>query len=253
MLAVTRKQKIKEIILEKKSATVAELVETFSVTDETIRRDLKALEQEGVLMRSYGGAFIQSGVENQVDVNIRATVYVKEKTQIANQCKNLIFNGDTIFLDNSTTALHVAKAVADMRLTVLTNSLSIANHLKNHSNIRLILIGGTYSLSEDAFYGLIACKSLEEYYVDKAFLSCRSLSIENGITESSDFWAQLRHTAISRSKSCYIVADFSKFDQTSFVRIASFDAVDGIITDKPLREEWHTEMAKVNCSVMDTP
>ena len=66
MLSVTRKQKIKELILEKKSATVAELSKMFNVTDETIRRDLSSLEKEGVLLRSYGGAFIQTGVDNRL-------------------------------------------------------------------------------------------------------------------------------------------------------------------------------------------
>lgn len=71
MLAAERKQRIREIILEKKSASVAALAKLFSVTDETIRRDLKYLEKEGVLIRTYGGAFIQSGVENLVDAEIR--------------------------------------------------------------------------------------------------------------------------------------------------------------------------------------
>jgi DeoR/GlpR family transcriptional regulator of sugar metabolism len=87
MLSAARKQRIKELILERKSATVAELVKMFNVTDETIRRDLSCLEKEGVLLRSYGGAFIQTGVENQIDSNIRSTVYVDNKTLIAQNAK----------------------------------------------------------------------------------------------------------------------------------------------------------------------
>lgn len=251
MLAISRKQKIKEIILEKKSATVAELAVTFSVTDETIRRDLKALEQEGVLLRSYGGAFIQTGVENLVDSDIRTTVYVENKMKIANQCRKMINNGDAIYLDNSTTAYYIARAIQDMRITIVTNNLKIINFLSETKNIHLLGIGGSFSVSEQAFYGIMAIKALEEYYFDKAFLSCRSLSIENGITESNDLWAQMRQTSIERSKESYIVADFSKFDQTSFMRICGFEQIKAIITDKPLSEEWHRTMAQYNCSVID--
>lgn len=81
MLAAERKQRIREIILEKKSASVAALAKLFSVTDETIRRDLKCLEKEGVLIRTYGGAFIQSGVENLVDAEIRKNAYKQEKEE----------------------------------------------------------------------------------------------------------------------------------------------------------------------------
>ena len=79
MLAVTRKSEIKDIVLEKKSVTVTELAKIFSVTEETIRRDLKQLESEGFLTRTYGGAFIQDGVENNIDLSIRETAYLKNK------------------------------------------------------------------------------------------------------------------------------------------------------------------------------
>ena len=79
MLPVTRRQKIKEYVQEKKSATVLALAAMYSVTDETIRRDLKALEKEGALMRTYGGAFLQTGVENLVEADLRAGIYVDNK------------------------------------------------------------------------------------------------------------------------------------------------------------------------------
>lgn len=251
MLAVTRKQRIKEIILEKKSATVSELAQIFTVTDETIRRDLKALEQEGVLLRSYGGAFIQTGVENLVDIDIRTTVYVESKMKIAKQCAKMIHNGDAVYFDNSTTAYYIASEVKDMRITLVTNNLKIINMLSENKNIHLIVIGGTFSVTEQAFHGIMAKKALEEYFVDKAFLSCRSLSIENGITEANDLWAQMRQTAIERSKESYIVADFSKFDQTSFMCICGYERIKAIITDKPLSEKWHKAMAEYGCVIID--
>ena len=144
MLAVTRKTKIKEIILERKSITVLELAKRFSVTEETIRRDFKQLEDEGFLTRTYGGAFIQDGVANNIDLTIRETAYTENKQNIAEKCQNIINNGDSIFLDSSTTALQIAKAIKNMRLTVSSNSLLIINELCEKENIHLVTLGGTY-------------------------------------------------------------------------------------------------------------
>lgn len=246
MLAVTRKARIKEIILEKKNITVLELSKLFSVTEETIRRDFKQLEDEGFLTRTYGGAFIQYGVGNNVDLTIRETAYIENKQNIAHKCRKLINNGDSIFLDSSTTAYQIAKAVKNMRLTVASNSLLIINELCEKDNIHLVALGGTYLPEDKAFYGSITLKNLEQYYFDKVFMSCRSLSMEHGITDSHEPTASIRQSLIKRSQKIYIVADFSKFDSTSFLKISDFAPVTGLITDKPLSREWQDFLSEQN-------
>ena len=123
MLAVARKTQIKDILLEKKSVTVVELSKRFSVTEETIRKDLQQLENEGFLSRTYGGAFIQDGALNDIDLTLRETAYVESKEAIADKCAELIHHGDSVFLDASTTATFLAKRIRNMRLTIVTNSL----------------------------------------------------------------------------------------------------------------------------------
>ena len=90
-------------------------------------------------------------------------------------------------------------------------------------------------------------------HVDKAFFSCRTLSIENGVTESNDRWAQIRYTAIERSREHYLVADHTKFDRTSFVHICSYDRLTALITDTPLSEAWHEALESQGCQVIDQP
>lgn len=238
MLAVTRKAKIKDIILEKKSVTVTELSQEFTVTEETIRRDLKQLEDEGFLTRTYGGAFIQDGVENEVNLAIRETAYLDSKELIGRKCSEIIHNGDSIFLDSSTTSLQVAKSIMDMRVTVLTNSLLVINQLTDCDNIRLISIGGAYSPRSKSFMGKSTLSGLQEYYVDKTFMSCRSLCIEHGITDSTEQLAEVRQKLLERSNKVYLIADYSKFDKTSFIHICNFDKLTGIVTDKELNNEW---------------
>lgn len=252
MLAVTRKSKIKDLILEKKSVTVTDLANKFSVTEETVRRDLKQLESEGFLTRTYGGAFIQDGVENTVDLSIRETTFIRSKQAIATCCRKLIHNGDSIFLDSSTTALAIAKAVSDMRLTIVTNSLMIINELCDCANIHLVCIGGNYTPSDKAFNGHITQMNLETFFLDKAFMSCRSLSIEHGVTDSLEHVAAVRKALVGRSEEIYLVADFSKFDKTSFIYITDFDEITGIITDRKLDSNWINFLKSHNVTVYET-
>lgn len=251
MLAAERRSAIRELVQRQKSASVSELAERFSVTDETIRRDLRVLESEGILTRTYGGAFVQSGVENLLAAELRKTLYVEEKKLIASRCRSLINEGDTIFLDNSTTCFHIAEAISEMNVTVVTNNLAIVNLFSRSDNIRLVCIGGELSIPEQAFHGSIALKMISEYFFDKAFISCRTLSIENGVTESTDQWAQLRHLVIEHSDEHYLAADHTKFGRTSFVRISGFDKITAIITDRPLEPDWHAVAERVGCAIID--
>ncbi len=240
MLALTRKNQIHEIILEQKSVTVSELAKKFSVTEETIRRDLKALEEAGVLTRTYGGAYIQNGVVNEIQLSIRETALVPNKQTIAKRCAGFIHNGDTIALDASTTAFHICDEIKNKRLTVLTDSLHIVNMLAEYGNIRLICTGGNYQDTYSSFMGDTAKQTICSYFVDKAFVSCRSVDMEHGATDSSEEIAAIRKLYIERANQVYLIADHTKFNKVSFVGLCGFDGITAVVSDEPLPDEWHT-------------
>lgn len=222
---------------------VSDLSSLFSVTEETIRRDLKFLEEEGVLIRTYGGAYIQDGVENEISHKLRETIYVDSKQAIAAKSKSIISNGDSIFLDCSTTCLFIAMAVQEMRLTIATNSLKITNVLSERENIRLITIGGRFAKQNDGFFGLPAVKTLSQFTFDKAFISCRSLSIQNGVNDSMEDLAQLRQSVLRHANQVVLVADYSKFNKSSFINICALKDINCLITDRPLSDEWHSTLS----------
>lgn len=251
MLAVTRKSKIKELVLEKKSVTVSELAKLFSITEETIRRDLKTLEDEGILIRTYGGAYIQDGVQNDIDVNIRETIYINSKQKIAEKCATLVNHGDSIFLDASTTSLFIATKIRDKRVTVITNSLKVANTLADAESVHLILIGGMFSPPSMSFLGRNAEINIKTYFVDKAFISCRSVSMEHGITDSNEQQAEIRHIAMNRANKVYLVVDYTKLNKTSFATISSLDEIDAIIIDKYLDSDWHSYLSDRKVEVIE--
>lgn len=252
MLPIERRNTIKNIMNEKKSVTVSELSQFFNVTEETIRRDLNILEKEGVLIRTYGGAFIQEGTLNQIDYSLREANHVESKKNIAAKCIEFVQNGDSVFLDSSTTAAYIAKALCKMKLTVLTDSLKIMNMLSGCENIKLIGTGGELSQRSMSFIGPGAIHSINQYYVDVAFISCRSISLENHITDSNEYLAQVRQHIIDRSNKTFVVADYSKFGRTSFYHICHFHKIHAIVTDKILDQDWHATLGKYNVKVYDS-
>ena len=153
MLAIARRNAIKEQLQEHKSVTITDLAARLNVTKETIRRDLRAMEEDGELIRTHGGAYILEGVQNDIDISTRQILKTAEKQQIAQKCDALIQPGDFIFLDGSTTAWFIARKIADRKLTVVTNSLEIANILSTSKTVHLVLIGGVFHSSSKSFGG----------------------------------------------------------------------------------------------------
>ncbi|MFO1445642.1 DeoR/GlpR transcriptional regulator [Bacillus sp. Bva_UNVM-123] len=251
MLPIARKNTIKELITEKKSVTVAELTKLFKVTEETIRRDLKQLEEEGILTRTYGGAFISEGVQNDVNVNLREHIHVEGKRKIAAKCNSMIKNGDSIFLDASTTSLVIASMLEEKKLTVVTNSIKVVNTLIEKQNINIVVIGGTLSPSSLSNVGRSAEYTMKHYYFDTAFISCRSVSMQHGITDSNEQQAGIRKLAADHANSVYLIADYTKFDKTSFSRICEFDKINNIVVDRSLSTDWKQFLKEQNINLYE--
>lgn len=251
MLPIARRNKIKEIISEKKSVTVSELAKAFKVTEETIRKDLQQLEEEGFLTRTYGGAYISDGVENDVDINLREHIHVEGKEKIAQMCLKYINSGDSIFLDASTTSLHIASNLRDKRLTVTTNSIKIMDVLSKNPNVKLIVIGGRIEHPSLSALGRNAESNMHNYFFDAAFISCRALSMPHGITDSNEQQAEIRKIALEHSNHTYLVADYTKFDRTAFTKICDFTKINTCVVDKQLSPEWRNFLESYNINLIE--
>ncbi len=238
MLAIARKNEIREQLLEKKSVRISDLAEQLNVTKETIRRDLHEMEQNEELIRTHGGAYILDGVHNDLDTHLRQVTKVPEKELIAQKCAAIIKTGDYLFLDGSTTCWFIARRLIHRKLAVLTNSLEIANILSASSTITLHVIGGEFSPDDQNFVGDNSVRSMERYYVDKAFISCRSVDLKRGITDTNDANARLHETVLAHAEKKYLAVDHSKLDKVSFSYIAPITDLTGIIMDQEFSDSW---------------
>ncbi|WP_042224871.1 DeoR/GlpR family DNA-binding transcription regulator [Oceanobacillus manasiensis] len=236
MLIAERQQKIVDLVNERKSIRVTELSKLFSVTEETIRRDLEKLEADRKLSRSHGGAFSMNRDDMELPYTEREGTNVKEKKEIANEAVKQVLEGDTVILDASTTAWYMARALPNKRVTVLTNSIKVAMELSKKKEITVISTGGTLLPESLSFVGPLAESALDTYHVTKAFISCKGLHFERGLSETDEQQARVKQKMIDSAEMTYIMIDYSKFGKQAFSRVSGLDDVQHIITDSKVDE-----------------
>ena len=250
MLALERRNLILEKLQTEKRVVVSELSQLYDVSEETIRRDLDKLEKEGFATKSYGGAVINEDVSIDLPFNVRKNQNVVGKQKMAEIAASLVQDGDHLFLDASTTAVFIAKALKEKeRLTLITNSIEILIELSDVSGWNIISTGGTMKEGYLAFLGSGAEKMIRSFYVDKVFFSCKALDHELGIMESQEPFGSTKAAMISSGRKKILVVDSTKFDQTAFSIAGKLKDVDIVVTDQCPDKKWldHFEKLGIGC------
>lgn len=213
---------------------INELALELKVSEITIRRDLVALEKEGLLRRVHGGAVNSRGRSYEPPLSLRSEQNRKAKQMIAQRAAELIDEGDCVAIDVGSTTSEVARHLVNRHnLTIITPSLSIACLLANQIGIRLILPGGIVRQGEASMIGEIAQKTFESFYVDKLILGVGGIDINAGLTEYNWDDAMVKKAMIKSAKRILVVADASKFNTVAFASVAKLSEIHQLITDQP--------------------
>ena len=253
MMTAQRREELKKVLLEQKSASVQEMSDRFDVSGQTIRRDFEALEKEGFLLRSYGGAMVKDRKAVVVPNTVKSELLVNIKHRIAREAARFLCPNDCIFIDHSTTALALCDEIVGLPLTVVTNSFRVVERLSSNTSVRLISAGGVYHSEFDGFFGSETVEYLQKHCVDKAFLSCRSLDLRRGLSDSDEIVASVRRTVIENADSVYLLADHTKFGKSGFITICEPSALKCVITDQPLEPDWTRLFADNGVQIIDCP
>lgn len=239
MFGIERRNKIMSIIYEKRSILVQEAAASFGVTEETIRRDLKELENQGLLSRTYGGAILSDDTRTEAPLEIREGINITGKDAIGRFAAGLVNDGDTILLDASTSSLHVAKHIKNKKgLTVITNAERIILELSGCSGMTLISTGGIFRSSSLSYVGRAAEYAISNYHVNKLFFSCKGFSPKSELTDSNEQESEVRKTMIRCSNQIIFLCDHTKFDKVGYVNTARLKDIHKIVTDSPFPESW---------------
>lgn len=242
----------KKIIMDELDAMgkvhVISLAERLQVSNETIRRDLDALEEQGKLKRVYGGAVKTSYQEGEPPYRMRQILNLQAKQAIGRQALQLIKDGDTIFMDVGTTVLELARLIAGRKkLSIVTNSLPVANLLTDtiYQGLisgQIILLGGVITPDQQSVSGFHCQEMLKNFYVDKAFISVGGISRLAGISDYDIQESMISRMAIESSKEVIVLADHSKIGIEAFCHIAPLDAADVIISDQEQPPAWTQDL-----------
>lgn len=253
MLAVERRNHIEQMINENGSVLVIDLAKQFEVTTETIRNDLLKLEKQGVLIRTYGGATLVENNPTDLTITERDTVNYEEKQRIGKRAAQIIRNGETVFLDASTSAWHLARYIKDKSgVTVITNASKIVSELSECEGIHVICTGGELTPKNMSYVGRIAEKTIREnYFANKCFFSCKGVTLSRGLVDSSEGEAEIKKAMIHNSESVIFLCDHNKLGRLGVPSIGGLDKLDCFITDVQLSEEWSNALNEVDVRVIN--
>lgn len=224
MLIETRMNKIVEIVDDKGSVSVQELMEMLNTSESTIRRDLASLHNNGQILKVHGGAVtVKNNMRTKDDeVFLRQELNRESKVKIARHAVSLIQPNDFIYLDAGTTTDIMADYMDEKSITVVTNGISHAKKLAS-KGIRTYLLGGLLKSSTEAIVGEEAVISLRKYNFVKGFFGTNGVTVKEGFTTPEVKEALLKEKAMERTKDIYILADSSKFGCISSVKFGDFN------------------------------
>ncbi|WP_059104325.1 DeoR/GlpR family DNA-binding transcription regulator [Shouchella shacheensis] len=239
MLAHERYSYILNELNHQKIIKVGTLTRKLNVSTETIRRDLERLEKEGALKRVHGGAIPVPSNIKQTNFVLREEQFQQEKHAIATQAVQFVTEGQCVALDVSTTNTEIARLLASQfrHLTIITNSLIIAQELGQTTNFTVILPGGSMRNSELCIIGDSAIQFINSFHIDLFFMSISGISLKEGLMDYGLGEYEVKLAMYRNARQTYVVADHSKFDVTAMLRVCSIDQVTGIITDAGIQKE----------------
>lgn len=253
MFLEERQAKILEMLERDGKVLVKELAEIFSVTEDSIRKDLSSMELEGKLKRTYGGAVTVEEKLQMTEANRRRISDVESKRKIAAAAVKLMQPQDLIFLDISTISIAIAQILekADTNYKILTNMVDVLVILARNPKIQLCFAGGMINQSRDGFSDVLNLEFISNFRPDVAFIGAFGVDIKkNSLTSRDTAGGINKARMIEVSKTAYVIAETRKIGIEGTYNFAKLESVDGIITEAALSESLTTAAEKLGVKII---
>jgi len=250
MLPIERQTVIITKLASAESVRTIELAADLAVTDETIRKDLEALEQRGELLRIHGGAVRPNQSRVELALTERKQVNRGSKTAIARLAAERIRPNDTIFIDASSTALTLVEFLPQFDLTILTNAHNVISALADRDGIDLICTGGIYEPRSRSYIGLPAESTMRKHNIHRMFFSCNGIHLERGISETNSRQAAFKERVIECSEEVCCLADSTKIGLKSSFFFAQVSDLTTVVTNEDADPGFTAALANQGIEVL---
>ncbi len=254
VFARERQREIARIVEEAGRARVTDLADRFGVSVVTIRKDLFVLQGEGRVVRAHGGAIASGGSRLDLAFQIRERLQREEKSRIGAAAAALVGDGESIVLDASTTALHVARHLKDreawQELTVVTNSIRVASELGGHPGITVLMLGGRVRWDALSVVGSLGDGVFRKVNVQKAFLGAAGFTIEEGLSDGTEEDAQIKRSMVAAAREVYAVVDHTKWGRVASTTFCRTERLTGVLTDDQAPAEMTTRLQEAGIRVV---
>jgi DeoR/GlpR family transcriptional regulator of sugar metabolism len=235
-VAEERRNRLLEFVRQQGFASLPSLASEMQVSESTIRRDLDALEESGSAKRTHGGVFYTGPSPKLQHFDQRQKTHWEKKRQIAETAARLIEDGDTILLDGGSTTYELARRLVGRPLQIVTNSLPVAN-LFTTSDVDLVLVGGYVHTRTGVSLGPYANAMLAEINVRRAVLSVAGVN-QKGYYNSNLLLVETERAMMKAADSVIVVADSTKFGQSSLARLCGLGEIDTMVVDNEVTPAW---------------
>lgn len=246
-----RREQIITLLERLGRVSVADLSDRFGLSQATIRTDLDALAEEGLLVRTHGGAIASDRTDLELSFEVRRRLYASQKQRIGAVAAAMIEDGEAIVLDASSTALALASHIKGRReLTVITNSLLIATALLEVPGITVLMPGGFLRRDSASLTGSGDMAYLKQFNFQKGFFGAKGLTLEDGLTDVNSDEVIVKRDWVTHVRQVIAIVDSSKWGRVGFVSFASIKDLDCVITDKGAPSDMVAELREAGVDVI---
>ena len=240
MTTFERRQRLIDLMQRQPGIRVPQVAKFLSVSEGTIRNDLRALAAAGQITRVRGGAVVGGVLRGESPAfSARARTQAEAKRRIARWAADLIKDGDAIAFDASTTVYYLVEFLRDRRnLTVITNGVEMARALAHNPSNTVILLGGMMRTDGTSVTGPISERALSALHIKTAILSATGIAFEAGLYEVDINEAELKRKVMASADSVIALVDSSKFGKVDLTPFARLDQIAHLYTDDALAPHW---------------
>lgn len=245
---------IEDYIRKKKEVSLRELCDRFSdVTEMTIRRDLNALQSQGIILRTWGGAKLNEDLVSEEYSHASRSMHSQaEKAIVAEKAAALIDAPTSIFIDSGTTTLELAKRLPrEFPLFVLTNNPAVSNELWTHDNCEVLVSGGKLSKTVGSLTGELGLHAFDNININIAFLAAVGVSATAGFTNAHQGECLLKRKAIECATTRVMLVDSNKMNSVLAYKICGFDKIDILVSDAPVPPEIRRACEEAGTRIID--